>query len=507
MKIWKNALTPLFLLLPCWTHAQNRPVPAGIPSYEFTRFDHDDHGYYLTAPFKLGAAVPGGPTAALMLLDADGYLVWYQQPKAVNLLDFKYDPVNKRYMYVRFRAPNDLWFMVLDTGFQLVDSFTTVNGWPADVHDFQVAAGPSYVLPGVSDSVMDLSAYQFNGMPGSAQTHVTGFVVQEFDTAQQLTFQWNSNDFIAPTEAYGFYGYAPGNFDYCHGNSIEVAPDGDFLVSFRHLNAVYKIRRSDGSVAWRLGGKSSSFAFPNDLGFSGQHDVRWLPNGHITMFDNANMTAPPRRSRAVEYELDTVNWVATRVWQYRYQPGFFSSALGGHQTTAERLHLINYGLNYRPNPSFVLTDDDQNLLSALFFQDSVMSYRSSLFDVPFDTLQRPQIQCTRDSGTVILSAPPGMDRYEWSTGEHGPAIALSGPGTYQCWVGAGAGMFGSKPFVVADLSEACPLSGTAEPEGGSARPTVSGYCDVLGRQVLVPEPGQLVVVRYRDGRSVLRLWR
>ncbi len=321
-----------------------------------------------------------------------------------------------------------------------------------------------------------------------------------------MLFQWNSNDYIHPAKAYQFYGYAPGNFDYCHGNSVAEDSDGNLLVSFRHLNAVYKINRLDGHIMWELGGKNSSFAFQNDPGFSGQHDAKRLPNGNISLFDNANMSAIPKISRATEYSLDTVNWVAQKVWEYKYTPGFIGVAMGNHQTTENRDHLINYGLDFRPNPSFVLTDDAGNLLSELFFRDSSMSYRSTISDIPFDNTKRPSIICTQNANNITLSAPPGYNRYEWSTGVQSSSITISNTGTYQVWVDYGAGMIGSAPLTIDNLQNACPVSGveTVEP---LQNPVISGYYDLLGRKVTRPMAGYVYLVRYENGSSKLLFWK
>ncbi len=499
----------LFCAITLFGQTPNRPVPARIPAYEFVLHDSSYQGYYLTAPFRLGAGAAGAPPAA-MILDSRGYLLWYMLPDALNLIDFKFHPGTQQYQFVRYKSPQQVWFTLMDTGFNPVDSFTTVNGILPDIHDFQISKNNTFLLAGASDSVMNLSTYLFDGVPGNANTHAIGFVVQEFDANHQLLFQWDSNDHIHPGDTYAGYGYNANNFDYCHGNAIEEDADGNLLLSFRNLDAVYKIERQTGAVLWILGGKKSTFAFPNDAGFSGQHDARLLPNGHIALFDNANMAAPPKISRAVEYSLDTVNGVATKVWEYLYNPAFFSPAMGGHQTTTDRRHLINYGLNYRPNPSMVLVDDAGKLLSELFFADSFMSYRAYLSDLPLNGVQRPQISCSQNGGTVTLSAPSGYDRYAWSTGEDAASISVSGTGTYQLWVNQGTGMLGSEPFVIEDLSMACPASGVSEAGAGKDQ-TIIGYYDLLGRAVAAPvpqsgNPGRLYMVRFADGRAKIVLY-
>ncbi|MBK8556865.1 MAG: aryl-sulfate sulfotransferase [Lewinellaceae bacterium] len=497
-----------FLLLVCTVPVSgqmfNRPVPADVPVYEFVQYDSLDHGNYLTAPFNISAVSSNTPKPA-MILDHNGYLLWYKLVDAPSLLDFKYFTTQNLFAFIEFQDPNDIRFTLLTADLQPYDIFTTVNGVMPDVHDFGISMDQTYLVSGIKDSIMDLSGYLFNGMQGSPQTNAIGFVVQEFSAAHELLFQWNSNDYIHPSLAYEQYGYSENAFDYAHGNAIFEDTDKGLLLSFRNMNAVYKINRNTGAIEWILGGKQSSFTFSNDAGFSGQHDVQRLPNGNISIFDNGNLGFPVPRSRAVEYELDTVNWVATKVWEYLYNPAFLSPAMGNHQTTAERQHLVNYGLNYRPNPSFVLTNDDGTLSSALFFQDSFMSYRSFLYDFTIDPEQRPTIQCQQQNGMVTLSAAAGFDQYAWSTGDNSTSIQVTQPGTYQVWANYGVGMLGSEPFVVVDVNNTCPSSGTLSPNPFGQQ-NITGYYDLLGRKITRPLKGSLCVVRYENGVSKIQMW-
>lgn len=485
----------------------NRPVPAQMRPFEFIQHDSTLNGYYLTTPFSFGPGASNQPLS-LQILDPDGYLFWYMQVDARNVADFKYHPLHKVYTFIKFLNPQIAYFMLMDTNLEVIDSFSTVNGILPDAHDFQITKDRTFLLAGASDSIMDMSAYLFNGMPGSPNTHALGFVVQEFDEDHNLLNEWDSNDHIHPTAAYPFYGYSAAKFDYCHGNTIEEDSDGNLLLCFRHLNAIYKIDRHNGKILWQLGGKTSSFTFQNDPGFSGQHDVRRLPNGNISIYDNANMSAPPRISRAVEYALDTLAWTATKVWEYKYVPGFFSPAMGNHQTTPVRQHLVHYGLNYRPKPSFVRTDNAGNLLSELNFADSVMSYRSYLFDLPVDNIQRPAVTCSQNNGIITLFAPQGYERYEWSTGETAASIAIQAPGTYQVWVNHGKGMLGSEPYFIQDLTQACPVSSVGT-DSDVENQTIIGYYDLLGRAIAPPQhPGsgtQIYMVQYANGRLKLMM--
>lgn len=76
-----------------------------------------------------------------------------------------------------------------------------------------------------------------------------------------------------------------------HTNSVDKTPYGDYLLSGRHTDAIYKISKDDKSIIWRLGGVKSDFPIHGDLKFSRQHDVRFRGQNEthllISILDNA----------------------------------------------------------------------------------------------------------------------------------------------------------------------------------------------------------------------------
>lgn len=58
-----------------------------------------------------------------------------------------------------------------------------------------------------------------------------------------------------------------------HSNSVDKTPDGDYFLSSRHTDTIYKVSGKDGHIIWRLGGKMSDFGH-GDWTFSRQHDIR-----------------------------------------------------------------------------------------------------------------------------------------------------------------------------------------------------------------------------------------
>ncbi len=468
--------------------------------YTFNQYDTTDYGYYISCPFSLILAPSVGHESRAVIFDKDGYLTWFSVCNTLRFLNFKFYPDTNLFGCYFWNNPYGYVFM--DSTFQIKDTTSVYNGFYINPHEFQILSNGNIIYTAYIDSIMDLSAYTFNGDQGSATTNVQGDMIFEFDRAHNLVFQWNGFDYIFPTEEYEQFGYSTAGFDYSHANSISEDSDGNLLVSFRHLNSVYKIDHSNGNVLWRLGGKSSTFTFVNDTGFSGQHDIRYFSGGIISLFDNAVTTTD--QSRAVMYSLDTVAWTATRIWEYKPDPGFPSPAMGSHQITADSNHVIDFGENRRPNPSVDFVDNSGNKISELFYEDSIQSYRTFVQKLPF-VLPRPIISCTSGINSINLFAPAGYQSYIWSTGSTSDHISVSDTGVYQVWVNYGIGMLGSKPFFVNNISTACTTIGIMEQQ--TLKPA-SDYIiyDVLGRTVRKPENGHVYIYRYSNGFSELKYY-
>ena len=81
------------------------------------------------------------------------------------------------------------------------------------------------------------------------------------------------------------------NWDYVHANSVDKTPEGDYLFSCRHSDAIYKISRNDGRIVWRLGGVKSDFQHIANFNFSRQHDIRYREGNAthtiVSILDNA----------------------------------------------------------------------------------------------------------------------------------------------------------------------------------------------------------------------------
>ena len=121
--------------------------------------------------------------------------------------------------------------------------------------------------------------------------------------------------------------------EWTHGNAIIELPDGDLLVSFRHISTIIRIRRQTSEIVWKLGAPP----------LAGQHAPTPLANGNVLIFDNG-----PHRldhtfpfSRVIEVN-PTTNEI---LWKYQEANlyNFYSPRISNAQRLPNGNTLINEG--------------------------------------------------------------------------------------------------------------------------------------------------------------------
>lgn len=101
-----------------------------------------------------------------------------------------------------------------------------------------------------------------------------------------VLFSWSALDYLDPADSYatpGSTGTSESDpWDWFHINSVDKDAAGNYLVSSRHMHAVYYVSGASGEVLWTLGGNNSSFTSTSDdanaTTFYWQHDARWRAN-------------------------------------------------------------------------------------------------------------------------------------------------------------------------------------------------------------------------------------
>ena len=341
-------------------------LPPDFPNIRATVYGKTAPGRLFVTDFRLGIPV----SSYLMILENDGTPFFYRKVRGPTL-DFKKHP-DGRLTYFDSAAG---CFYALNANYDVIDSFRCGNGYSTDAHDLALLPNGHAVLMSYDRQIMDLSQI----VPGGRiDARVIGLILQELDRDKNVVFQWRSWDHFQVTDVIS-HDLTAKSVDYVHGNSIDVDPDGNLILSSRHMNEVTKISRTTGDLLWRLGGRNNQFTFVNEpIAFSHQHCVRRLANGNIILFDNGNFRTP-QFSRAVEYAIDEAQKTATLVWQYRHNPDVFTVAAGSAQRFSNGNTLIGWGT---ASPTLTEVAADGSLVSELTFDSGVGSYRAFRFEWP-----------------------------------------------------------------------------------------------------------------------------
>jgi len=269
-------------------------------------------------------------------------------------------------------------FLVMDSTYTLIDTITTGNGYASDLHDLQVLPNGHMLLMSYDTEPVGMDTVVAGGRPDA---QVTGLIVQELDAAKNVVFQWRSWDHFEITDvASPDVSLTDSLIDYVHGNAVELDQDGHLLLSSRHMNEITKINRQTGNVIWRmgLGAVNNQFTFTNDTrGFSHQHDIRRLPNGNITIFDNGNFL-DPQYSRALEYSINEITREATLVWLYRGNPDIDGRFMGNVQRRASGGTMIGWG-GERLGPKATDLHADGTVSYEIGMDENTFTYRAFRF--------------------------------------------------------------------------------------------------------------------------------
>ena len=156
-----------------------------------------------------------------------------------------------------------------------------------------------------------------------------GDKIQEITPDGTVVFEWRSwehlsveEDIICPLED---------RAEWTHGNSLNVTPGGDLIVSYRRASVVGIVDKASGDFKWKWG--------PGEIDH--QHHPTWLDNGRILIFDNGFHRPRSCYSRVVEVDPGT-NEIA---WEYRGNPelSFFSQAVSSSERQPNGNTLICEG--------------------------------------------------------------------------------------------------------------------------------------------------------------------
>ena len=311
---------------------------------------------------------PESTNCFLAITENNGSLVWARDVDASGH-DFK---INYNGYMTFFRFSTNYW-VVMDSNYNYIDSFTAENGYFYYLNPHDIALYPDgHAIILIADKLtMDLTAYG-----GKSNAKVTGVVIQEQDANHDVVWEWSGWDHLFIDETDPNINITGKLVDYVHANAVNRDDDGNILLSLRHFDQINKIDPATGDFIWRLNGVHNEFTFVNDNipeHFAFQHDVHRIDNGHITLFNNANFL-DPQRSSAKEYALDEVNKVATLSWYYEHPDDYgnlvYTPGMGSVQRLPNGNTLISWATptTFNPGrPSMTEVDSNKNIVWEMKF--------------------------------------------------------------------------------------------------------------------------------------------
>ncbi|HSE28354.1 MAG TPA: arylsulfotransferase family protein [Gemmatimonadales bacterium] len=271
-----------------------------------------------------------------VVIDNGGRVVWYLRFPDGPSLNFQAQP-NGRYVA---RPPGPyggntgplVEFDVLGRPTRALDC---AGGLRARFHDALVEPDGGYWILCDETREMDLS-----GIAGVANAAVTGTVVQHFDAAGRLRFQWSAFDHFELTDLAEAERSGP-TVNWTHGNALDLDVEGNLYLSFRSLSEVTKVDPRSGEVLWRMGGLRNEFAFPGGgVPFLRQHGVRVTPEGGVVLLDNHGEL---ETSRGERYVVDAVTHTASLAGIYAPTPATRANLGGTTQLLPGGGVLVAYG--------------------------------------------------------------------------------------------------------------------------------------------------------------------
>lgn len=381
-----------------------RCLPADFPDLTVEQPGSPAPGWYLT-----GLGGFNGIGAFTVIMDERGAPVWYQRAdrfpiNAQRLSDgtIMYDTSDAN----GYGVGADEVATIISLDGTIVNEVTTDNPtlFPLDHHELLERPNPgapsdwtllSYPLLSGQDITISGPIEEFVN-----EEYAIGGWIREVTGGGVLEWEWDILDHFDVAESqypFRFFNHRPapetGEVDLFHINSLDRLDDGDYVVSARHLDAVFRIDRATDDVDWILSSvPEDGVVVPNKNGaprleiigdpLGGprrSHDARFdEATGVLTLFDNRTNTGEPARAVAYQIDLDAgVDGTATLLWQIDEPFGRPSGGLGSLRVGDDGSRLITWGAL---QPVFNEFDAEGELMLSIKQNPATNAYRIVKYD-------------------------------------------------------------------------------------------------------------------------------
>ncbi len=161
-------------------------LPQDIPHYTVkTGSPNSGEGCIFVAPFYWTKSTIG---SYLLILNEKGQIVYYKSvADDLSAFDFKEQPNGM----LSYFSQQDSTYYLMDSHYQVVDSYKAGNGYTADLHDFQILPNGNALLMAYDAQTVDMSSVVDGGKKDAT---ATGLIIQELDPSHNVIFEWRSWD-------------------------------------------------------------------------------------------------------------------------------------------------------------------------------------------------------------------------------------------------------------------------------------------------------------------------
>jgi len=312
-----------------------RPVPVTVR----TLLPGTSPGLLFLDPQSLAMAYQHGP----QILDNQGRLVWFHKvADGTFATNFQVQTYHGQPVLTWWEGGSDNTGLgagvgyIADRNYRII---ATVKGSQLlDLHEFRLTPRGTALGIVTREKSADLTP-----VGGPANGILIDNGLEEIDVATGAVVQeWWASDHVPLTDTDLPAG--GDHLDYFHMNSIALDADGNYIISGRHTNTVYKVDRHTGKIIWRLGGRRSDFRFGAGATFAWQHDAEVAGRNTYRIFDNeASQTEPNKESRVLWVRIDPRARTATMVRELRHPDRLSAGVEGGSQDLCTGNTVVSWG--------------------------------------------------------------------------------------------------------------------------------------------------------------------
>jgi arylsulfotransferase ASST len=337
------------------------------------------------------AAIPGPVHHGPMIVDDLGRLVWFRRlPDGQAAADLRVQTYRGKPVLTWWQGrfvPGGYGCgvgVIADTSYRTIATVRPKDqgAYCPDLHDVVLTPRGSALL----------MFYRRARVAGRA---VLDNIVEEVDVASgKVLLRWSAAHHVRLDESYKpAFKNRSRPWDFFHINSVDMDAQGNLLISARHTWAIYKLS-SAGRIFWRLGGKRSDFPVPANARFGWQHDARFLPDGTISLFDNAAQTGPGNvrsRSTAFVLSVDEARRTVSVARAFTHPTGLLSRSQGNFQMLPNGNAFVGWG----QHPTVSEFGPDGKLRFDLQLPPEAGSYRAYRFPWTGRPAGPPRVRAVR----------------------------------------------------------------------------------------------------------------